>query len=311
MSLPTLRALRRAHPDEPLVVFARRGPAAIYCAEGTASHVLPSSGKFVQDLPRLRQAAPREVWLLSLSFRAALMAALSGARERVGFATDHRGFLLSHRLPPPDPTIHQLASLRKLVASRGIPADPEPPRLPESLRDLGRGPLESAGLAAAGDLVLLAPGSANRIKRWPWQRYGELAAELQRRGVTCGVVIGPGERETARAVSEAAGGPLPVLGEDLDPAALAGVLAHARVVVCNDSGAMHLAAAVGTPVVALFGLTDPRLTSPTGAPCRVIDGHDPAADPESRDRSAFERIAVADVLRAVEELRSQRSARGA
>jgi ADP-heptose:LPS heptosyltransferase len=302
MSLPTLRALRRAHPDEPLVVFARRGPAAIYRAEGSGTHVLPSSGRFLEDLSGLRRAAPREVWVLALSFRAALLAALSGAAERIGFATDRRGLLLTHPLPPPDPGMHQLAGLRQLVASRGIPADPDPPALPASLRDLGRAPLERAGLAAAKNLVLLAPGSSNPTKRWPVERFGELAAELRRRGLACAVVIGPGEREVAGAASGAAGRPLPVIGEDLDPAELAGVLAHARVVVCNDSGAMHLAAAVGTPLVALFGLTDPRLTSPTGAPHRLLDGHDPAADPESRQRRDIRRIAVADVVRAVEEL---------
>jgi ADP-heptose:LPS heptosyltransferase len=302
MSLPTLRALRRARPDEPLVVFARSGPAAIYRAEGTASHVLVSGGDFFDDLRRLRGIAPREVWLLALSFRAALQAALAGARERIGFATDHRGFLLSHRLPSPDRKTHQLASLRLLVASRGIPTDPEPPQLPASLRDLGREPLERAGLAAVRDLVLLAPASSNPIKRWPVERFGQVAAELRRRGLGCGVVIGPGEREVARAVAGAAGGELPVLGEDLDPAGLAGVLAHARVVVCNDSGAMHLAAAVGAPLVALFGLTDPALTSPTGSSCRLLDGHAPGADPDSRDRLAIERIPVSDVVRAVEEL---------
>ncbi|MFN2386571.1 MAG: glycosyltransferase family 9 protein [Thermoanaerobaculia bacterium] len=305
MSLPTLRAIKRAHPEEPLLVFAGRGPGAIYRAEGTATHLLLSSGNFFEDLRRLREAAPREVWLIALSFRAALLAALSGAADRIGFATDRRGFLLTRRLPPPGVAEHQLESLRRLVESRGIPADEEPPRLPASLRELAREPLERAGLAGIRDFVLLAPGSSNPGKRWPAARFGQLAAELDRRGLACGIVIGPGERVLARTVSEAAGRPLPVLGEDLDPAGLAGLLAHARVVVCNDSGAMHLAAAVGAPLVALFGLTDPRLTSPTGSPYRLLDGHHPGADPEGRHGKELERIPVSDVARAVEELISQ------
>ena len=62
-----------------------------------------------------------------------------------------------------------------------------------------------------------------------------------------------------------------MLGADLDPLELAGLLARARVVVTNDSGPMHLAAAVGTPVVAIFGPTDPGRTAPAGAPSRVLD----------------------------------------
>ena len=311
MSLPTLRALRRAYPEEPLVVFARKGPAAIYRAEGTATHVIPSSGKFFQDRRRLGEAAPREVWLLALSFRAALLAALSGAAHRIGFATDHRGFLLTHQLPPPIAAAHQLADLRRLVESRGIATDADPPRLPLSLRDGARGALERAGLDAVGDLVLLAPGSANPIKRWPVERFGLLAAELLRRGLVCGIAIGPGERGLAQAVSKAAEAPLPVLGEDLDPAELAGVLGHARVVVCNDSGAMHLAAAIGAPLVALFGQTDPRRTSPTGVPYRLLEGQAPGADPEARHRLQIERIPVSDVVRAVEELLAQAPPPGA
>ena len=159
----------------------------------------------------------------------------------------------------------------------------------------------------------MAPGSANPIKRWPAERFGQLAAELRSRGLLCGIAIGPGERALAQAISEAAGWRLPVLGEDLDPAELAGVLGHARVVVCHDSGAMHLAAAIGTPVVALFGLTDPRLTSPTGVPYRLLDGHPPDADPLARRPREIERIPVSDVVRAVEELLSRRrqAARGA
>ena len=311
MSLPTLRALRRAAPEEALVVFARKGPAAIYRAEGTATHVVSSSGKFFDDRRRLRDAAPREVWVLALSFRAALLAALSGAKRRIGFATDHRGFLLTHRLAPPALVDHQLVDLRRLVESRGITPDTDPPRLPLSLRDGARGALERAGLGAVGDLILLAPGSANPIKRWPVERFGQLAAELRRQGLVCGIAIGPGELEVAQAVSEAAGARLPVLGEDLDPAELAGVLGHARVVVSNDSGPMHLAAAIGTPLVALFGLTDPRLTSPTGVRYRLLDGHPSGADPQTRHRMEIERIPVSDVVRAVEELLSQAPPTGA
>jgi ADP-heptose:LPS heptosyltransferase len=78
------------------------------------------------------------------------------------------------------------------------------------------------------------------------------------------------------------------VGEDLDPVELAAVFARARLVVSNDSGPAHLAAAVGTPVVAFFGPTDPGRTAPSGAPVRVLD--------------RMEEITADDALRACEEI---------
>ena len=147
MSLPTVRALKRADPGGPLIVFAGKGPAAIYRAEGTATHVVPFSHSFSEASRRLREVAPREVWVLALSMRAALMTALSGAKQRIGFATDYRGFLLTHRLPPPALVDHQLVELQRLVQSRGIPPDPDPPRLPSSLREGARSALSGPGWA--------------------------------------------------------------------------------------------------------------------------------------------------------------------
>jgi lipopolysaccharide heptosyltransferase II len=307
MSLPFLRALKAAHPGDGLAVLARRGPAAIFRAEGSAGEVLERRG-FPADVAALRRRRFDEAWLLPNSLRAAVYARFSGAPRRIGYATDRRGPLLTRALAAPAPTIHQLRDYDTLLEAEGIAPDREAPRLPipEAAALKAREVLAAAGLS--GDrLVLLAPGSAvAQTKRWPFGRFAALGDRLAERRFLCAVVIGPGESELGARVSRAARAPLPVLGADLDPVELAAVLKQARLVVSNDSGPMHLAAAVGTPVVALFGPTDPGRTAPSGAPSRILDRY-VFCSPCFRDECPYrhecmEEILVGDVLRAAEEL---------
>jgi ADP-heptose:LPS heptosyltransferase len=102
------------------------------------------------------------------------------------------------------------------------------------------------------------------------ENYGKLAVRLLRRGYEPVVVIGPGERSIADAVCSAAGRSLPVVGEQQDVAGLASVAAGVSVLVGNDSGPMQTAARFGTPVVALFGPTEPCRTGPLGPEHHVL-----------------------------------------
>jgi heptosyltransferase-2 len=275
MSLPVLRALARADPAAAITVLAKRGPAAIYRAEGTADAVRTASG-LVADSMAAARARFSEAWLLPNSFRSALVPWLAGIPERIGYAGDGRTALLTRSLPPPPRTDHQLRDYDPLLRSRGVEPDPDPPRLavPEEAAALADAALARAELPKDGSVALLAPGAAFAwTKRWPPDRFGRLADALAARGLACAVVIGPGEERIAAEALRAStsAGTLPVLGLDLDPVGVAALAARARVVVANDSGPMHLAAAVGTPVVALFGPTDPGRTGPTGAASEVLD----------------------------------------
>jgi lipopolysaccharide heptosyltransferase II len=308
MSLPFLRALRRAEPGGRLGVFARRGPGAIYRAEGSADEVLPRSS-FAADALAARRGRYDEVWLLPNSYRAALLARASGARHRIGYATEGRGWLLTGALPPPPGTIHQLRDYDALLSSRAIAPDLEPPRLPlpESACTRARAALAAAGVPGAGGFAALCPGSAfARTKRWPAERFAALADALAGRGLPAAVLVGPGEEALGETVAAAARVRPAVLGADLDPVELGAAIALARVAVSNDSGPMHLAGAVGTPVVAFFGPTDPGRTGPSGSPARVLDRYvfcSPCFRTECPYRhECLREIAVEDAVRAVEEL---------
>jgi heptosyltransferase-2 len=310
MSLPVLRALRAAHPGDSLAVLTRRGPAAIYRAEGSADSVLEHSG-FLSDAAALARGRYDEAWLLPNSFRAAAIALLSGTRRRVGYATDRRGALLTDPVAPPDGTGHQLRDYDALLESRGVPPDTGAPVLPITAAAARRAEeaLAAAGLDSptAKGLVLLAPGSAvAATKRWPAQRFGALGDRLAERRWSCAVVVGPNDVALGAVVSSCARAPLPVLGADLDPLELAAVASRAKLVVSNDSGPMHLAAAVGTPVVAFFGPTDPGRTAPSGVPARVLDRY-VSCSPCFRDECPYKHECMAEItvdmaLRACEEL---------
>ncbi len=277
MTIPFFRALSAARPRAALSAFAPRGPGAILRAlDGV--EVIPRRGSLAGDALALRGRRFDEAWLLPNSFRAALFGLLSGAPRRIGYDTDRRGSLLTHAVTPPRPTGHQLRDYDRLLLSRGVEPDRDPPRLvvPEAAQARADGALSAAGVSGGGGgaspLALLAPGAAFAwTKRWPPERWGALAARLAAEGLRPAIVIGPGEEALAARAVDASGIALPVLGADLDPLELAGLLARARVVAANDSGPMHLAAAVGTPVVAIFGPTDPGRTAPAGAPFRVLD----------------------------------------
>jgi heptosyltransferase-1 len=112
------------------------------------------------------------------------------------------------------------------------------------------------------DYCVVSPGGGWRSKCWPPERYGALCAALwQRRSVRTVVNAGPGEEELARAVTVSAAPAKPVV---FSPSLreLAALVGRARLVVAADTGPMHLAAALGTPVVALFGPTDPARNGP-------------------------------------------------
>ncbi len=272
MAIPFLRALAAARPGEGLTVLAKRGPGAILGALPDVD-VIERRSSVIADAIAIRRRRFAEAWLLPNSFRSAVAPFLAGIPERIGFATDRRTALLTRALPPPPGTAHQLRDYDSLLQARGVTPDIDPPRLPlpEKSVALAREALTASGLPA-GEAAMLAPGAAFAwTKRWPPAHWGRLAALLRESGVASALVIGPGEEAIAAEAVLAAGFPVPVLGADLDPLALAALLAFARIVVANDSGPMHLAGAVGTPVVALFGPTDPGRTAPSGSPAKVLD----------------------------------------
>jgi ADP-heptose:LPS heptosyltransferase len=171
-----------------------------------------------------------------------------------------------------DRSRHQVHDADSILAALGLEAvGPDwSPTIPNALKEEGEAMLRRLGVDRERAIGVAPSTARGDTKRWPAQSFGELAIRLRGRGWEPVVVIGPGEKTTAEKVSAVAGGALPVVGLDSDVAGLAAAVVGLRALVGNDSGPMQLAACLGTPVVAIFGPSEPGRTAPQGAEHRVL-----------------------------------------
>ena len=278
MALPAIADMRRAFPSAALTVAARFSVADVFTLAPLVDRVvtLEWTGRWWQrgamqaDAARLRALGADAAILLPNSFAAAWLVWQAGVRERWGFSTDMRGRLLTRAVPRPPGSRHQGAYYQYLTRELDIDSGPlEPavtvsPDLAKAARDL----LAARGWDASTPFVALAPGAAyGGAKRWTPSHVARLASALAGdRRVPC-VLVGSradaaSVREIEAAIDPAARAHVLNLAGETTVPMLAGVLAAAAACVAHDSGAMHLAAAVGTPVVAIFGPTSEYVARP-------------------------------------------------
>lgn len=198
-------------------------------------------------------------------YRSAALSWLSGAKHRIGRdrkATREPGAALFYN-DRVIPTGRHIVDMNfDLIQRAGVqsPAESQfPLRVPEKETRQVREKLSREGIER---YVLVSPGGGWQSKRWPAERYGTLCAELWRlHGLRAVVNVGPGEDEIAERLIVSAGTPKPLVVCPSLPE-LAALLMNARLVIAADTGPLHLAAALGTRVVALFGATDPARNGP-------------------------------------------------
>lgn len=261
MALPAIADVRREWPRADIMVAARRPIAPLFQIVAEVSGVI--------DVERVDRGFDAAL-LLPNSFRSALLVANAGVAERWGYRTQWRAPLLTRAIEPTR-GLHQAEYYQHLVHALGIPNGPIEPRLevPQSVREIGAQLLAGAGWTRGAPLVALAPGAAyGGAKRWPSESFAELARTLAADGVQC-VMIGTAADAPAAAEVARTSAVLNLVGRT-DLPTLAGVLVNCRGLVTNDSGAMHLAAAAGVAVTAMFGPTDERATRPLGDAHRVL-----------------------------------------
>jgi heptosyltransferase-2 len=270
LSLPAVRDLRRAFPGARLTVLARPWVAGIYGAVPEVDEVRESRG-FRTDVREVRGVFDAAV-LLPNSIGTALVPWAAGTKERWGFATDGRGVLLTRapRVPAAVRGQSQVYYYRAMLAGVGIdvsaPADATL-RCPDEWRDRGR-----ALLGEDGPWLGLNPGASfGTAKRWRPERYGAVGDLVSRRtGAKVVLVGGQAERALAEAIAGGMAVRPRILTGETSLADLVGVLSCLRAFVTNDSGPMHLAAALGVPLVAVFGSTDWRETAPVSPRATVV-----------------------------------------
>lgn len=282
MALPAIADVRRAFPQQPIVVAARPSVAPVFALSPGIDRVLTLQwrGKafdwraFRSDTTQVRETGAETALLLPNSFGAAWLVTRAGVPERWGYATDARRPLLSRAVRRPRRRMHQGAYYQHLTRELGMISGPLDPALivPAEAIESARALLAQRGWDNARPLVVLAPGAAyGTAKRWLPSHFGRLATEATAsRGAQCVLVGSDADRATAQWVRREIDSGAAASVIDLTGATslhvLAGVFELAAVCVSNDSGAMHLAGAVGTPLVALFGPTRERETAPLTRP---------------------------------------------
>ncbi len=323
MALPALADVRRHFPSSHLAVAARRSVAPIYTMVNGVDQVitLPGGGGlrawtgWRDDVAALVSGSFDTAILFPNSYGAARIASKANIAERWGYATDWRGGLLTRAIPKPHGELHQRAYYQASTAAMGIPEGPPYASLrPDSAH--ARQLLRDVGLDLDEPFVVFAPGAAyGRAKQWLPERYAELAhLIINERGWSVLMVGATVDRSACEDIARR----LPKTGTRInrlidfcgksDLPALAGILGEAHAVVSNDSGAMHLAAAVGTKVVAVFGPTREKQTSPLSAgpdaPVPVVITHEVFCRPCMLrecpiDHRCMSRIAAREVFEAI------------
>ena len=274
MALPVLEALAAAGRRS--AVLARPHLRPLLELSPAVADVVEREGDDNATVELLRGRGFAEAVLLPNSFRSAWLTQRAGIPKRWGYRGNWRSPLLRPAVRRPSQRGLQIADYRDLLAAMEVAPPPDwVPRLPLSAadRDAGRELLERTGAPGDGPVIGLFPGAEfGPSKRWPWRRFAELARELRRRlpAARILILVGPKEAWLGVRIHEESGHVHPLAGPDLDLGRLATLLGVLDAMVTNDSGPMHLAAAVGVPCVALFGPTDPRRTAPAGDGHRVL-----------------------------------------
>jgi heptosyltransferase II len=280
MALPAIADMRRHFAGARLTVAARPPVAPLFSMVQGVDDVitLPGGGGWravfgwQEDARALQGKGLDIAILLPNSFATALIVKNSAIPERWGFRTDWRGRLLTKAVPKPSRVLHMQEYYQALTTALGIAAGPpfaevrpDVDRVRELALDLG--------LDTDEPFVVFAPGAAyGRAKQWLPERFAQLAELIiNDRGWTVIMVGSKADRPACADISAR----LPATGNRMnrlidlsgktDLPMLAGVMSCARAVVSNDSGAMHLAGAVGAKVVAIFGASNERRTAPLRA----------------------------------------------
>lgn len=274
LSTPVLAGLRTAFPKARLSMLVNPGTEAMLAENPHLDEVLivERSGSPLRQLRFVAALRRRRFDLvvdLTDGDRAAILSRLTGAAVRVGFNRGDRwrGRLYTHLVPMRQQPVSMVRQHLMALETLGIPVAPFPPVLKIRAAD------ELAALDALAAIeitpderfVAVHPGARWWFKSWPAHRFAALIDYIQGKlGLKVALLGGDQEQDIAKAVLEHMETGCRSLVGRLTLLELAALLRRAALFIGNDSGPMHIAAAMGTPVIGLFGPSDPRMWGPAG-----------------------------------------------
>ncbi len=315
-ALPVAHALRRHFPEAHLTWIVEAREYAILKGQPDLNAVVPVDtrlwrrliwhpvgarevlGKLSRLMERLRGARFDVAIDLQGLIKSGLLTAYTGAPLRIGFAFSHcweplNVLFTTLRVKPPRQAVHVVEQYLSLLEPLGVQAEPPVfllPSEPGAERRIDEF-LAAEGVKPRDRLVALNPGAGRPTKRWPVDHFGRLAERLAvEAGVRVLLLWGPDEEGMARAIATGTTS-RPVLAPPTSIPELCALLRRAALMVAGDTGPLHLAAALGTPCVGLYGPTRAERNGPYGRYCRSLqspNGTLAAIGPDEVFRTAVE-----------------------
>jgi heptosyltransferase II len=288
MALPALRAVRDKFRDAQVSIVARPYVADLYRDQGICDQLIPYDTKGESRGWRGREALAAELrskkfdvaLLLQNAFDAAWLAWRAGVPTRIGYARDCRSFLLTKAITVPKPgeiPAHEKFYYLELLSRAGwierLQDDPHIAlHVPDAARQHGMQMLVEAGARPLARRIAVGAGASyGSAKCWPPERFATALNEFQSQTDVEVILFGtPGEAAVSGAIAADLRRPPIDLTGKTSIADLPGLLSQCHLFLGNDSGAMHVAAAVGLPVVAVFGPTDPEGTAPVTPHASIV-----------------------------------------
>jgi lipopolysaccharide heptosyltransferase II len=317
-STPFIKAIRDAYPDGYIACLLhprcaqilegspRIDEIIIYDEEGRHKSII---GKLML-ISYLRKIRFDTAFILHRSFTKALLTFLAGIKERIGYPTKSRGRLLTRVIGLPEEEVHKVEYF--LGLARGCGIEVRESSYEFFIRDTDRNSmkefLKRHGVADEDRLIVLCPGGNWGPKRWPKSNFAKLA-DMLAAGLNAKIVLSGAEKDSVLA-GEIRGmmKSSPVISCGLTTLKeLGALLERADLVVANDSGPMHLAVAMKSNVIALFGPTSPGLTGPYGngryrVICKNEECEVPCYDITCADNRCMSAISVEEVFKEAEKL---------
>ena len=288
MALPALHAVRRRFPEATIAIIARSYVADIYRGQEICDELIAYDPKGAHAGLSGRERLAKDLraqkfdvaLLLQNAFDAAWLVWRAGIPERIGYARDGRSLLLTKRVRVPKrgeiqahEQFYYLELLRRAGWIDALPDEhPVQLKVAEGLRHRAEETLAAARARRNVPRIAVGAGASyGSAKCWPPERFAAFVNRYRRHTDSDVILFGtPAEEQVADAIAAGITGPVIHLVGKTKIADLPALLSRCHLFVGNDSGTMHVAAAVGLPVVAIFGPTDPYGTAPITSRCTVV-----------------------------------------
>ncbi len=284
MTTPAVRAIRKNFPDARISILTKPWVAPVFSNSPYVDNLLiyGDAGKHKGLSGKLRLARELKEYrfdaaiLLQNAFEAALITFFAGIPCRIGYNTDARAFLLTHSVPctPQIKKMHQTGYYLGILQGIGLKTDGLGLDLVVDKKYQKRAAeiLEEHGISMSDRLVGINPSATfGPAKQWFPERYAGLSDKIHEiLGARILLFGGPGDRELGRKISKMMNYPPVDLSGKTDLGEAIALISMCNLFITNDSGLMHVAAALDIPLIAIFGSTNPVTTGPKGLNSRIV-----------------------------------------